>query len=150
VIAALQGVCSKAAPEDITLAQPPVHSQCVLRVQERLFRNNLGTSGHVLWLDNVYVRAERRPAGDEVRTVLWQGGVDPAAPPSKLWITNSIFEGNQANSSAIYIQDASVYIAGQFTLKRAGNVRAICNNQSIVVPCMLHVNACNVVSCMLW
>lgn len=109
----MQGNCAKPPPATWALAQAPTNNQCVLRVKERLLRNSFSFTGHRLWLDNVYVHAKERPQGEELRSLLWQGGAAQAAN-SKLWITNSVFEGNQANSSATILQDASVYIGGAF------------------------------------
>lgn len=103
---AVQGNCTD--PVHLLPASAPLRPrQCVLMTDERILEPTLAKAPHLLWWDNIYVVMRPNPRSELILPLSWDH------PGNKLWATNSTFEGDHTNSTALTaLRGSNVYGGG--------------------------------------
>lgn len=109
----MQGNCTQ--PPQWQLASELLPGQCVLLTDANiLLPAPLGV--RELWLDRLYVLARGSSGGaaNTVVPIIWDGRRD------RLWVTNSTFEGNGQDSTALWVLYGSkAFLGGAWPYPRA-------------------------------
>ena len=139
----VQGNCASNVPSDMPSLGATLRSrQCVLLAQQRVLQPR-SSPNVTLWLDNLYLRAMPNEAASRVSLIGWTivKGADPSLD-TRLWLTNSTLEGDNRNSSCLFVYGMSAYAGGASTPSAAvlhwcSHTR--CSLRPSVTVCSLHL-----------